>query len=107
MKKQFQAICLLTLASITVIAQPTTNKKGSDYLFTVTKSIEAAPIQNQGRTGTCWSFSTLSFFESEVMRIKKTKDVKLSEMFVVRKTYPLKAENFVRMHGNAQFAEGG
>ena len=41
------------------------------------------------------------------MRAKKTKDVKLSEMFVVRKTYPLKAEAYVRMHGNAQFAEGG
>ena len=41
------------------------------------------------------------------MRIKKIKDIKLSEMFVVRKTYPLKAENYVRMHGAAQFGEGG
>ena len=105
MKKQIAS--LLVLASIAAIAQPNTNKPGSDYRFTITKSIEVAPIQNQGRTGTCWSFSTLSFFESEVMRIKKVKDVKLSEMFVVRKTYPLKAENYVRMHGDAQFGEGG
>ncbi len=89
------------------LAQPTTNKKASEYKFTVTKSIEATPVQNQGMTGTCWSFSTLSFFESEVMRVKKIKDVKLSAMYVVRKTYSLKADLYVRMHGNASFAEGG
>lgn len=94
-------------AYLVVLAQPATNKKNSEYKFTIVKSIDATPVQDQGRTGTCWSFSTLSFFESEVMREKKLKDVKLSEMFVVRKTYPLKAENYVRMHGYAQFAEGG
>jgi bleomycin hydrolase len=102
-------LCVLLLAgSIALQAQaPTTNKKNSEYKFTITKSIDAAAVQNQGRTGTCWSFSTLSFFESEIMRVKKIKDVKLSEMYVVRKTYPLKAENYIRMHGAAQFAEGG
>ena len=101
--------CLLILGSyFSVQAQvPTTNKKNSEYKFTVTKGIDAAPVQNQGMTGTCWSFSTLSFFESEVMRVKKIKNVKLSEMFVVRKTYTLKADLYVRMHGNGQFAEGG
>ena len=108
MKKHIGITGILTLtAFFAASAQPNTNKKGSDYTFTILKSIEAAPIQNQGRTGTCWSFSTLSFFESEIMRIKKIKDIKLSEMYVVRKTYPLKAENYVRMHGKAQFAEGG
>ncbi len=108
MKKQIKYSFILFLtSSISLLAQPNTNKKGSDYVFTTTKSIESTPVQSQGKTGTCWSFSTLSFFESEVMRIKKTKDVKLSEMFVVRKNYPLKAENYIRMHGNAQFAEGG
>jgi len=98
---------LIILASYFALAQaPATNKKNSEYKFTITKTIDANPVQNQGMTGTCWSFSTLSFFESEVMRVKKMK-VKLSEMFVVRKTYSLKAENYVRMHGNATFAEGG
>jgi len=108
MKKHIRLFCLLFLGSYFMVpAQPSTNKKNSEYKFTITKSIEATPVQSQGKTGTCWSFSTLSFFESEVMRVKKIKDVKLSEMFVVRKTYPLKAENYVRMHGNAQFGEGG
>ncbi|HEX7414869.1 MAG TPA: C1 family peptidase [Bacteroidia bacterium] len=108
MKNHIRISCLLTLAScFFASAQPATNKKDSEYKFTITKSIESTPVQSQGRTGTCWSFSTLSFFESEIMRIKKVKDVKLSEMFVVRKTYPLKAENYIHMHGKAQFGEGG
>jgi bleomycin hydrolase len=108
MKKHFIFSTVFTLGSFFLaLSQPTTNKKNSEYKFTIVKTIETTPVQNQGKTGTCWSFSTLSFFESEVMREKKIKDVKLSEMFVVRKTYPLKAENYVRMHGNAQFAEGG
>lgn len=107
MKKHFFVSCFLLIGSCLLAQAPATNKKNSEYKFTITKSIDAAPVQNQGMTGTCWSFSTLSFFESEVMRVKKIKGVKLSEMFVVRKTYSLKAENFVRMHGNATFAEGG
>lgn len=111
MKKRLSkfAHCLIVsiLLSHVSFAQPTTNKKESEYTFTITKSIEATPVQNQGRTGTCWSFSTLSFFESEIMRIKHIKDIKLSEMYVVRKTYPLKADNYIRMHGKASFAEGG
>lgn len=100
--------CFLLLSTwFQAVSQaPATNKKNSEYKFTITKSIDATPVQNQGMTGTCWSFSTLSFFESEILRLKKMK-VKLSEMFVVRKTYTLKAENYVRMHGNATFAEGG
>ena len=38
-----------------------TNKKGSEYEFEVVKELEANPVQNQNRTGTCWSFSSLSF----------------------------------------------
>ncbi|MCK7558713.1 hypothetical protein MKQ70_28470 [Chitinophaga sedimenti] len=37
----------------------------------------------------------------------KNANLNLSEMFVVRNMYPLKAENYVRMHGKANFAEGG
>ncbi|MCC6372280.1 MAG: aminopeptidase [Bacteroidia bacterium] len=89
-------------------AQPaSTNKKNSEYNFVVVKNLEATPIQNQNQTSTCWSFSSLSFFESEMMRMGKGKEFNLSEMFVVRNVYPLKADNFVRMHGKTNFAEGG
>ena len=82
------------------------NKKGGNYLFTVKKDIEANEVQNQNRTGTCWSFSALSFIESELIRMGKGTH-KLSEMYVVRKAYEDKAENYVRMHGTANFSQGG
>jgi bleomycin hydrolase len=86
---------------------PLTNMKGSDYKFTVVKTLDANAVQNQGQTGTCWSFSSLSFFESELIRMGKGKDFNLSEMFVARKAYPMKADNYVRMHGRNNMAEGG
>jgi bleomycin hydrolase len=83
-----------------------TNKKDGGYYFTVVKDIEATEVQSQGRTGTCWSFSTLSFFESELIRMGKGKH-NLSEMFIARKAYEEKAINYVRMHGNFNFGPGG
>ncbi|MBP1652690.1 MAG: peptidase bleomycin hydrolase [Bacteroidetes bacterium] len=97
------AVCYSTT---TAMAQ-TTNKEGSKYQFTVIKNLDAGDVENQGRTGTCWSFSGLSFFQAEALRNGKGKGVNLSEMFVVRKMYPLKAANYVRMHGKANFGEGG
>jgi bleomycin hydrolase len=88
-------------------AQEKTNKKESEYKFTILKNLDATAVQNQNMTSTCWSFSSLSFFESELIRMGKGKDFNLSEMFVVRKTYSLKADNYVRMHGKTNFGEGG
>ncbi|MDA8886500.1 C1 family peptidase [Bacteroidia bacterium] len=82
------------------------NKKDGNYIFTIKKDIEANEVQNQNRTGTCWSFSALSFMESELMRMGKGTH-KLSEMYIVRKAYEDKAENYVRMHGTANFSQGG
>jgi bleomycin hydrolase len=100
------ALCLAVCCSTAAIAQ-TTNIEGSNYKFTVVKNLDAGDVENQGNTGTCWSFSGLSFFQSEALRIGKGKNINLSEMYVVRKMYPLKASNYVRMHGKANFGEGG
>ena len=100
-------IVLLATAYFSADAQDViTNKKGSEYEFTVVTDIEATEVQSQGRTGTCWSFSALSFIESEIMRMGGGKH-ELSEMFIVRNTYSDKAENYVRMHGNLNFGPGG
>ncbi len=40
----------------------------------------ANPVISQGNTGTCWDFSTLSFYESEIFRLQGKK-VKLSEIY--------------------------
>ncbi|WP_295126372.1 C1 family peptidase [uncultured Chitinophaga sp.] len=100
-------MCAAMLCATAAFAQTKTNKDGSKYEFTTIKNLEATDVQNQGQTGTCWSFSGLSFFESEVLRAGKVKNLNLSEMFVVRNMYPLKAENYIRMHGKANFGEGG
>ncbi len=99
----FLFVLVLTAAS----AQERTNKKGSEYKFTPVKIIDATAVQNQNMTSTCWSFSSLSFFESEMIRMGKGSDYNLSEMFIVRKVYPMKAENYIRMHGKTNFGEGG
>lgn len=86
---------------------PLTNMKGSEYKFTVVKSLDANAVQNQGQTGTCWSFSSMSFFESELIRMGKGKEFNFAEMYIARKAYPMKADNYIRMHGRANMAEGG
>ena len=78
----------------------------SPYQFTIDYQVAHTPVKNQASTGTCWCFSTVSFLESEFMRISN-EEVDLSEMYVVRRTYPRKAENYIRLHGNATFGQGG
>jgi len=82
------------------------NKKDGHYYFDMIVDNEATSVKNQNRTGTCWSFSTLSFIESEIMRMGKG-EVELSPMYIVRNAYLGKAENYLRMYGNFNFGAGG
>ncbi len=83
-----------------------TNKEGSEYTFTTVKDIEATAVVSQNRSSTCWSYSSLSFFESELIRMGKPK-VKLAPMYIVRKAYEDKVKKYVRMHGKINLAAGG
>lgn len=76
------------------------------YKFKTITDLEAMPVISQGVTGTCWSFSSTSFLESEIIRLTGKK-IDLSEMYQVRNTYPVKAENYLMRQGKAQFSEGG
>lgn len=102
MKNFAFSIILVFAFAKAVLAQETT----APYIFTDLISLDVNPVINQGRTGTCWSFSTSSFLESEIKRITG-KTIDLSEMYTVRTTYPAKAENYVMRQGKAQFSEGG
>lgn len=77
-----------------------------NYEFQSVIELENTPVISQGKTGTCWSYSTSSFLESEITRLTGKK-IDLSEMYQVRNTYPKKAENYVMRQGKAQFSEGG
>lgn len=79
--------------------------QAQNYEFKETKNLEHNPVISQGQTGTCWSFSTTSFLESEITRITGKK-IDISEMYQARTTYPLKAENYVMRQGKANFGEG-
>ena len=83
-----------------------TSVSAQKYQFTTVKDIEDTEVKSQGRTGTCWSFSTTSFLESEIIRLTGKK-IDLSEMYTVRNTYSDKANNYLYRQGKAQFSEGG
>ena len=60
---------------------------------------------SQGITGTCWCFSTTSFYESEAARTGHP-DIELSEMYTVYYEYIEKAKEFVNTRGTSIFDEG-
>lgn len=76
------------------------------YNFKTIIDLEATEVNDQGRSATCWSFSTSSFLESEIIRLTG-KTIELSEMYHVRHTYMEKAWNYVMRQGKAQFHGGG
>jgi bleomycin hydrolase len=70
--------------------------------FTIVKNTD--PI-SQGNTGTCWCFSTTSFYESEIYRITG-KDINLSELYPVYFEYIEKARGFINTRGESHLGEG-
>ena len=63
------------------------------------------PPVAQYLTGTCWSFATTSFFESEVFRLTKRR-VKLSEIHTVYWEYVEKVRRYLQERGDSLVAEG-
>lgn len=76
------------------------------FTFTPVINIECTDVKNQASSGTCWSYSTNSFLESEMIRMGK-KPVDIAEIYTARRVYEDKAENYVRMHGNVEWGDGG
>ncbi|MDD2381046.1 MAG: C1 family peptidase, partial [Mariniphaga sp.] len=62
--------------------------------FTKKTVLEHTPVISQGNTGTCWSFATTSFIESEIMR-KGFPQNDLSEMFFVYHAYQNKSKSYL------------
>jgi len=70
------------------------------------KDNAATAVKNQGKTGTCWNYSTTSLIESEELR-KGLGEFNLSEMYTARNIYIEKGKNYILRQGKAQFGEGG
>ncbi len=93
----------------TTVAADTAKAKADTvegFRFTTVDSVAITPVKDQNRSSTCWSFSTIGFLESEVLRIKG-KEIDLSEMFVVSKTMMDRAAYCVRLYNEPRFAPGG
>ncbi len=103
---------VLVLALLTLFATGSNARVLKDSVnrnkpvFTVIKKNPITSIKDQNRSGTCWDYSTLSFFESEILK-KSGKTYDLGEMYVANKTYRDRAIMSVRMHGDVSFSEGG
>lgn len=96
---------LLAAVSVTTAQDKKTDEK-EGYKFTDVVRLPTTSVKSQDRAGTCWSWSTISFLESEIIRLGKD-SVSLSPMFVVWNTYDEKANKYVRMHGSMNFGQGG
>ena len=109
MKKSMIVAAMLAMVATGANAKSATDSATiakNKPVFTVVKQNPITSIKDQNRSGTCWAYSTLSYFESEILKhTGKTYD--LSEMFVANKTYMDRATMAVRMHGDVSFSQGG
>ena len=106
MKKILTLALLALLATGANAAKPKKAARSNKPVFTTIKENPITSIKDQNRSGTCWDYSTLSYFESEILKATgKTYD--LCESFVANKTYMDRAVQVVRLHGDCQFAQGG
>jgi bleomycin hydrolase len=108
MKKIYSIHILLALMpGLLMFHNPAQAKKTKPpYQFTHEVEYPRTPTKSQGSSSTCWSYSTTSMLESEIIRLGKPQ-VELSVMYTVRNTYIDKAEQFVRWNGKLEFGPGG
>lgn len=100
---------VLAVAQDDLVKKLEGNKSDSSkkkFMFKHVIDLENTDVKNQGSSGTCWSYSTNSFLESEMIRMGK-KPVDLAEIFTARCVYTAKAENYVRLHGALDYGDGG
>ena len=91
-------VCIISILSINI-------ELSAQYDFEIVHQIENTNVKSQGKTGTCWSFASISFIESEILRTSG-QTVDLSEMHIVRDVYKDKARNYILRQGKANFSEG-
>ncbi|HAN19045.1 MAG: hypothetical protein A2X13_11380 [Bacteroidetes bacterium GWC2_33_15] len=96
---------LILLLLFAIVAQFSFAQE-TGYKFSDKTNIKVSTVKNQQQTGTCWSFATTSFIETELMRTGRP-EYDLSEMYFVRYAYLQKGTNYIRYQGKSNFGEGG
>jgi aminopeptidase C len=106
--KKIVAFALMAMVAVSAGAakKKAAAKDQNKPVFTTIKENPISGIRDQNRSGTCWDYSTLSFFESEILKATG-REYDLCESFVANKTYLERAIQVVRYHGDCQFAQGG
>ena len=92
------ALPLVVHAQDDLVKKLDANKSDSSkkkFVFTPVINLETTPVKNQASSGTCWSYSTNSFLESEMLRMGKP-PVDLAEIFTARNVYLDKADTYIR-----------
>ncbi len=98
MKPNFYILYLLLLLGLKFFAQEVNDYKVVDL-------VKTTPLKDQQSSGTCWSFATTSFIETEAIRLGKDA-VSISPIFYVSPTYLSKAEKYIQKKGNSYFDAG-
>lgn len=107
MNKLSLILCAAALSpQVAVSAAGKDKAQDTAFVFTDVKVNPTTSVKDQNKSGTCWSFSGLSFLEDELLK-KGKGEYDLSEMYVARQCYIDKAINFVRYYGKTNFGEGG
>lgn len=76
------------------------------FQFTIIKDLAHTSVKNQASSGTCWSYSTNSFLESEAIRLGK-KPVDIAEIYSARNSYVEKAKQYLLWDGAINWGDGG
>jgi len=107
MKKIISALgaAIIALPSFGQTA-PDSAKCDTAFVFTDIISLPTTSVKDQNKSGTCWCFAGTSYFENEIRRLGGD-SLDISEMFTVRKCYEDKADRYVRLYGQTNFAPGG
>ena len=106
--KMFSKILCSVIILTGILTKPVISQEEnkSGYQFTDEIRLETTPVKDQHRSGTCWCFATVSFIETELLRMGQP-EYDLSEMYLVRHTYMQKAKDYVKFHGHNNFGQGG
>ena len=110
MKRFFLLAAALLCLGASASAQQRPAPNFPEFQFTTVKAAPITSIKNQASSGTCWSFSAISFLESEAIRLCNIQDEAkypdFSEFYVVSNSYKERAEKFIRLDGKLGFSAG-